>query len=183
MKTLWEFLATFWKNIRPWTIIQPWELALRVRFGKTIRPLNPGTHFKLPMFDAIYVQSVRRRVINLDTQTVQTADGRTVIAGGCIAYEIVDIAALYSTLHHPEDALQRDAMIALAREIRERQADDCKAQSIEDATLKRLEFARYGVNLLELYLTDFAFGRTYRLINAPRYNTHGDTLKTSEANG
>ena len=179
MKTLWEFLATFWRNIRPWTIVNPWEQAIRVRFGKTQRLLKPGIHFKLPMFDSVYVQSIRRRVASLDTQTVQTADGRMVIAGGCIAYEIGDISALYSTLHHPEDSLIRDAMIALAREIRARDSRNCIAHAIEQAALGRLQFAQYGVNLLELYLTDFAFARTYRLINAPRYGTQGDALNTS----
>ena len=180
MKTLWDFLATFWKSIHPWVIINPWEQAIRVRFGKHSRRIEPGIHWKLPMFDSFFVQSIRRRVSSLDTQTAQSKDGYMVIAGGCLAYEITDINTLYQTLHHPEDTLIRDAMIAIAREIRARDQGDCSADAIERGAIGRLDFNRYGVQLLELYLTDFAFARTYRLINAPRYSNSGDTLSTSQ---
>jgi hypothetical protein len=179
VKTLWEFLAQFWRQLRPWVIVNPWERAIRVRLGRWRLLLGPGLHLKLPIADAIFSQSVRRRICSLRTQTLTTDDGKTATLGACLGYEITNLDRLYDTLHHAEDTLENLALAAFAREVRGRRADACDAAAIEAAVQARLDFARFGVGAVEVYLTDFAFVRTYRLISDPRYSGAGEKLETT----
>ena len=180
MKSFFDFLAQFWRQLRPWTVINPWEQALRVRLGRHVRRLPPGVHLKVPLIDTIYAQSVRRRIVALQVQTITTTDGKAVSFAASLGYEIGDLAKLYETLHHAEDTIIRLGMAALAHVVRTRAADDCDQESIERAAVTRLDLVRFGIQGVELYLTAFAVVRTYRLISDPTYDTGGDQLSTTQ---
>lgn len=179
MKTLWEFLSQFWKQLRPWVIVNPWERAIRVRLGRWRVLLGPGLHLKVPIADAVFSQSVRRRICTMRTQTLTTDDGKTAMLGACLGYEIIDLDRLYDTLHHAEDTLENLALAAFANEVRSRTSGECAAEVIEQAVQARLDFERFGVGAVEVHLTDFAFVRTYRLISDPRYSGAGEKLETT----
>jgi hypothetical protein len=182
VKTLWEFIQQFWKSLRPWTVVNPWEQAVRVRFGRWRRRLGPGVHFKLPAFDTVFTQSVRRRVSQLHLQTLATRDGRTVVVAGAIAYEIADIDRLYDTLHHAEDSLMILGMAALAREIRRLNLSECDPAKIEEHVAAELDFGRFGIGDAEVYLTSFAATKTYRLLTEnSSYGIRGEALDTCAA--
>ncbi len=182
MKTLWEFLSQFWRQLRPWTIVNPWQQALRIRLGKHVTRLGPGIHWKLAFMDSIFAQSVRRRVVALNTQTITTKDWKTVTLSASMAYEIQDLELLYRRVHHAEDTLVRLAMAALAGVVRARASLECDQSAIETVTIEALtpQLAPLGIGGLALYLTGFAFVKTYRLISDPAYGTTGDQLSTSQ---
>lgn len=180
MKSLWEFLAQFWRQLRPWTIVNPWQQALRVRLGKQVTHLGPGIHWKLPFVHTIFAQSVRRRVVALQTQTITTKDWKTATLSASMAYEIHDLERLYQTLHHAEDTLVRLGMAALAGVVRSLRSEDCDQASIEAAAAGTVNLERYGIGDVEIYLTGFAFVRTYRLINDVAYGIQGDALSTTQ---
>jgi hypothetical protein len=50
-----------------WVIVQPWEQCLRVRMGKHVRMLPSGFHWRLPLIDTVFKQSVRMRTAMLPT--------------------------------------------------------------------------------------------------------------------
>ena len=180
MKSLWEFLSQFWQHLRPWTIVNPWQQALRVRLGKRVTRLGPGIHWKLPFVHSIFAQSVRRRIVALNTQTITTKDWKTATLSASMAYEIVDLELLYRKIHHAEDTLVRLGMAALAGVVRDRISSDCDQAAIERAATGILDpqFAPFGIGGIAVYLTGFAFVKTYRLISDPAYGIMGDQLST-----
>ncbi len=59
MNSVFEFIRRFAEVFIWWTVIQPWEGAIRVRFGRWVRTLTPGLHLRIPYADSVYRQTNR----------------------------------------------------------------------------------------------------------------------------
>jgi len=160
-------------------IVSPWEQGIRVRLGKTIKRLDPGTHFRVPIIDEVFIQSVRLRVTNCPTQTVQTADKKLLSVGATIAYAIADIEKLYQTLHHAEDTIINMVMVAIASEATAHHSDELTPELLALGASKAIQFGRYGLkSSAEIRITDYAMAKTYRLIMDQRDLGYGAALDT-----
>lgn len=173
-----EFLEYILNIIKIWVIIQPWESGLIVRNGKTIKKRNGGIYFKLPYFDSVYIQETRLRIVSLATQTITSADGKTVTLSGAIGYSINDIQKLYETLFHPETTIQNIAMANVSEFINSRKYNEISTKKIEDNALTELKLLNYGIDFSYFKLTNFAKVKTYRLIQDRNWISEG--LKMDE---
>jgi len=102
MNYLNDILQNIGKIFQWWVIISPWEKGIRTRFGKNVKVLEPGIHFKAPVFDCVFIQTIRSRNISLTIKTLSTMDAITISIGAVVSYSIKDIFKLYNTIHHPE---------------------------------------------------------------------------------
>lgn len=164
MNWLQSVLNNFTALFRWYFMVAPWEQCIRVRLGKHTKVYGPGCHFKVPFIDLLFKQGIRSRVICLPALTLTTADGKTVTCSGNLQFKVVDILQLYNSVHMPDEVLQTHTSGLLSRYITENNA---ARLSVEDAcTYVRgnLELGKYGLQADEFMLTDFAFVRTYRLI-------------------
>ena len=48
-----DFLIQFGKDLLPFVIVEQWNGAVHLRFGKFVSVRYPGIHLKLPFFDSI----------------------------------------------------------------------------------------------------------------------------------
>lgn len=177
MNSLWELLRRFGELFVWWTVVQPWEGAIRVRFGKRVRTLAPGVHLRIPYADSVYRQTVRLRLCMMGIQTLSTSDGKTITLAASLGYRIADVWKLYNTLHHAEATIQNLAMGEIARFVQGRTLAECGPAAIEKAVSSALSLDQYGISADGIRLLDFAVVKTYRLINEQRYGT-GDLLDT-----
>lgn len=178
MTNFWQFLTQLRRALECWVVVQPWEQALRVRLGQRVTRLGPGLHLKVPVVDAIYRQSVRVRWCDLPVQTISTADGKTVTLSVVLGYQIADIERLYQTLHHAEATLRNLTLSAVAEAVHALPSSECTPHAIEDRVVRALDFERFGVADARISVTDFAFVRTFRLIQDTHWGSAGDVLNT-----
>lgn len=178
MNTILQLIRQFFGAFRWWIIVQPWEQAVRTRLGKYVRLLGPGIHLRLPIIDACFVQSTRRRMLHLATQTVATKDGKTVTLGGAVAYEITDVRKLYETLHDAAGTIENLCLCAIAEIVVKHDAMECRPIYIGEEATKLVNFSAYGLGSASVCVTDFAFVKTFRLINDQRWS-RGGSLDTS----
>lgn len=164
-----------------WFVVQPWELSIRVRYGKNIEKFGPGIHIKVPFFDRVYVQNVRTRNSILQPQTVTTTDGKTITLCGTLRYRIEDVLKLHMSLHQPEDTICQEVEAIITQYIIINKLEDCTAFNISEHVADNVDLTRYGLSDIKFFITDFAVVRTYRLINGDmrRYLTNGHQLQTS----
>ena len=160
-----------------WVVISPWDEAVRVRLGKHLKVLQGGLHLRIPFIDIIYRQSIRLRILHLNTQTTITKDGKALTIGGTVGYSIVDILRLYQTLHNAQDTLMNLASATIAQCIHERDAVELSPRVIGDMASQQLNFEQYGLASAGVKITDFAIVKSYRLIQDQRssYTTGIDT--------
>ena len=178
-----EFIAALRQillSVRLWFTVAPWEQALRVRLGRHVKLLGAGVHFRIPLVDLIYLQSVRKRLCSLPRQTVFTLDQRTIALVASVGYEIADIEKLYRTLHHPEDTIANLTQAAIVNYVSTRVFTDCAPKILQDEISKRLDLAEYGLASVELFVMEFAVVRAYRLLNESTNYGWGARLDTNE---
>lgn len=178
MNAILDTLSRLFGHIVFWVVVAPWEQAIRIRAGKHVRRLGPGLHLRIPILDDVFKQSVRLRSAMMMTQTLQTARG-TLVISGALGYAIADIEKLFRTLHHADDTLTQIAATRLAAYVLK--AEQCTPDEISESVSRDLatEFALYGVADVSVRVSDFAYVRTYRLMNEGRW-THTHSPLTTE---
>ena len=98
---------------------------------------------------------------------------------GSNAYCNNDIEVLYRTLHHPEDVIRGMALSAIAAWISDHPIDECQPAHLT-AIAPMLSLERFGLGQVELFISDFCFAKTYRLIGDYGNYQNGTTLSTDE---
>lgn len=86
------------------------ERAVKFRWGKAVE-VGPGLHWWWPVTTEMDIVPVVRQVLSLSEQTIQTSEGKTVVADAIIVYSITD---LYTFLVENHDADANVAELAAA---------------------------------------------------------------------
>jgi hypothetical protein len=183
VNTLISLVQQFFRLFVWWVMVAPWEQAIRVRAGKWVTLLGPGPHWKIPVLDKAYVQSIRRRMVNLNMQTLTTTDGKTVTVSGALGYRITDLLKLYQTLHHAEETLRTLALGEIANFVQSHAISDVTPIAILKAVPSALRLDRFGLGDGEIRITSFAVIRAHRLIMDQMWGGDSDRLNTSQAIG
>jgi len=156
-----------------WVVIVPWQQGVRVRGGKQVRILRAGMHFRFPLYDQIYVQDTRLRVLQLPPQTVSTKDGRCLTIVACIGYAIEDIHKVFETLFQPESTLCNMVQGDIAEYICRHTLAENTPLLIELEIFERLKKHEYGISFEYMKITGYAEVRTYRLIQDQHWTPNG----------
>lgn len=161
-----DLLTHLTKIFQWWVMINPWEQAIRVRFGKITKLLNTGIHFKIPFFDSVYVQTTRLRVVNLPLQTLSTNDEKTITITLAMGYSIENIEVLFQTLYHPESTMANICTGEIAEYVSTHDLSECRPAILEACVLNKIKsLPDYGLKIEYFKVVGFANVKTYRLIN------------------
>jgi hypothetical protein len=180
MEILRELYRNFSQMFVWWVVVAPWEQVVRVRLGKHLKVMYQGVHFKIPLIDDIYRQTIRKRVIVTKPQTIATKDQKVITLSGQITYQIGDLKLLYLTLHHAESVIEAESRSAISEFIIERSAIDVSPGALQQYVRQQLALEKYGIVDAEFYLNNFAIARTHRLITGEIHDwQEGDNLSTS----
>ncbi len=156
-----EYLLKFFQW---WVVIQPWELAIRTRFGKRLKVLQPGTHFRIPFFDTIYIQTIRLRVVSMSPQTITSLDGKTITAVCAVGYSISNIELLYNSLFQPEVTIANLVQGEISEYVSKNELLECNPKKIEAIVFEKLSSSNYGIKFEYIKLVGYAVVKTFRLI-------------------
>jgi hypothetical protein len=149
-----------------WFIVEPWEQAVRVRFGKHVRLFAAGAHIRIPFFDNIYVQNTRRRLLSVGSQTLTTSDRKVLTVHSTIGYVITDILKLQRGLHDADGTIMQHISALLARDIAGHRLKDCGPTAVAARVKADLNLCAYGLDVVEFALTSYvADVRTLRILN------------------
>lgn len=159
-----DWITNLFRQVKCWTIVLPWERAVRIRLGKHVRILEPGFHVRIPIIDEVRVYNNRLRICSFPCITVTTRDGKTVTAAGLVGFRIVDPLASLMTLREPETTCSALAMSAVAKFILASRFETLKASEVECVAVAAITSAAPGIIFDFVRLTDFASVRTYRLL-------------------
>lgn len=154
-------------------VIDPWEKAVRVRFGKNQKTLDSGVHFKLPVFDSVYKQTIRLRILSLPLQTLSSLDEKTVTIKTAVGYSIVDIQKLYNTLHEPETTVNNIVLAEVSNFISQMKSTEYSSDRLEKNVLSKLELTKYGLKFEYVKVQEYAIVKTYRLLQDKHWHHEG----------
>ena len=181
MEWLQGIIDRFAQAFKWFYILQPWEQALRVRFGKWITKHNGGLHFRIPYIDYIFKQNTRLRLSEIPSMTVTTTDGKTITLSGALQYRVHNVEPLYTKLHMAENTIARQTQGIISRFIALNDLEDCGPYTIIEVVEENVNLERYGLAEVEFILKDYAVVRTYRLITGDVDSWNDHALLTDEA--
>ena len=156
-----------------WFLVEPWEQAIRVRCGKHVRLFEKGVYWKIPFFDMVYKQNVRRRVSGIPVQTLTAKDGKSLTIYGSIGYKIADVLKLHMALHDAEQSVQQEILGLVSRYVCEHEIVNCTPRQITEFVNCNLDLQKYGLADVEFFLQGYVSNvRTYRVLQDMIYS-HG----------
>lgn len=138
-----------------WFIVEPWEQAVRVRFGKHVRLFGAGAHIQIPFFDSIYKQNTRRRLCSMGSQALTTQDQQVLTVHSTIGYVIVDVLKLQQGLHDADGTIVQHVTARIAEDIASHKLTECGPAAIAMRVRQKLDLSPYGLNVVEFALTSY----------------------------
>lgn len=171
MHWLANIINAFSKPLKWWVVIAPWEKGLRVRFGKTVKELNPGPHFRIPFLDRIYVQPSRLRYAAYSGHTISSKDEKVFSIGIAVRYRIENLKQLYLTIADPEATIYLAAISAISDYICSSHSDQVTPKSISEIADNAVKEVGKGMEDLKVSVVNFSKVKCYRFITGDGWIT------------
>lgn len=163
-------ILNFFGQFKLLVMILPWERAARIRLGSCVKLWDPGWHIKLPFVDEIVLLNTRLRVSDALSQTLTTADGHPLTVGMTVGFRITDPLAALMRMHHPETTISALAASATSGIVSTSVKNALSVAALESHVRSVLvRETPYEVDFVRV--KNYAFVRTYRLLNDPGYST------------
>ena len=158
-----DLLVRFSMDILPFVIVEQWNGAVQLRFGKFIKVLYPGIHFKIPFFDSIIECPVITQSVNLPSQTLTTLDDESIVLKSIIRYKVSNIRTYLLGVMHANDVLI-DTTQGMIRDVVELTTWDDLVDVNETITNKVKEYVvRWGIEVEAVTITDLGIVKSFRI--------------------
>jgi len=152
-----------------WSILDTTEGAIKYVGGKHVVVCGAGIHFWWPARTTFVSYPTARQTDKLETQTMESKDGKTFIADAMITYRVIDIAALVPTTHSPTAAVRDMAMAAVHdvlcdfewAELQQAQRKGTVKTALRNEAQKQLK--DYGIDVLKVQLNTLARCRVLKI--------------------
>lgn len=160
-----DFIIEVWEDLLPFVVIPVYDKGVRLRFGLHRDTLEPGFHFKIPFADNVLTQMVVTATMETE-QTLTTKDGKEAIVKSVIKYDIEDVATLLLKVNDARDAVSDMTRGIIRKEIVKANWAECNSEEIEKSILTkaRREAKKWGINIIDLTITDLSQSKTVRLL-------------------
>jgi regulator of protease activity HflC (stomatin/prohibitin superfamily) len=169
-----EWIGRFFPRL---AIIRITYKGVKFVHGKKLVIVEPGLTIYWPLVtDYLEYPSVRQGEA-LREQTLITTDDRSIVVGGMLIHEVVDMAKLVGETYSPQETVKDLALTSVhdvcckmsLEELKEGQRRGTLDTKLKNEAQKALD--PYGVRVVKLMLTDLSPCKVLRLVNT---NAKGD---------
>jgi len=158
-----DLLVRFGMDMLPFVIVEQWNGSVQLRFGKFIKVLYPGIHFKIPFFDSVIETPVITQSVNLPSQTLTTLDEQSIVLKSIIRYKVSNIQTYLLSVMHANDVLI-DTTQGIIRDVVERTTWDDLVDVNETITNEVKEYVvRWGIEVEAVTITDLGIVKSFRI--------------------
>lgn len=152
-----------------WVILDTTEGAIKYVGGKRAVRCGPGIHFFWPARTTFFPYPTARQTDRLETQTMESKDGRTFLVSGTLTYEVEDLMKLLPCTHNAVTLTQEIAMCAVHDVCCGLDWDVLQAEQRKDTLKTKLknaaqkELGEYGIKVIRLKLNTLARCRVLKV--------------------
>ena len=166
-----DLLVRFGMDMLPFVIVEQWNGAVQLRYGKFIKVLYPGIHFKIPFFDSVIECPVITQSVNLPSQTLTTFDEQSIVLKSIIRYKVSNIQTYLLSVMHANDVLI-DTTQGMIRDVVELTTWDDLVNVNETITNKVKEYVvRWGIEVEAVTITDLGIVKSFRIFGDEAHKT------------
>ena len=166
-----DLIVRFGMDMLPFVIVEQWNGSVQLRFGKFIKVLYPGIHFKIPFFDSVIETPVITQSVNLPSQTLTTLDDESIVLKSIIRYKVSNIQTYLLSVMHANDVLI-DTTQGMIRDVVELTTWDDLVDVNETITNKVKEYVvRWGIEVEAVTITDLGIVKSFRIFGDEGHKT------------
>lgn len=167
LEKLIEWILNLLTESLPGYIVKEYEEAIVLRWGKFLKHVGKGYHWKIPHVDEVFIQHTVLTTINLPSQSLVTKDGINVVVKAVVKYRISDVKAFQLEVYDSVDAISDVAQGIVKDIIMTSTWEQCRDLEIDNTITKKVrsELKKLGVQIEKVTLTDIGPMKTLRLIN------------------
>lgn len=136
--------------------------------GKHVREIKPGLFWWWPLWTKCILYPVVRQSLNLPSQSLTTQDSLSVTISGVVIYRVMDVVAALTRQWDLNETIRDLSMVAIREVVGSRPFDSInqKRREIDWELKEKLQdsLAAYGVEVLQIALTDFAKAKVISLV-------------------
>jgi len=161
-----DLLMSFGEHLSPIGIINDYEEAVLLRWGKFKKVLKSGRYFKYPLIDKVIENHITVTTLSLPAQSLYTQDKQNIVVKGVIKYKVSDIKIFIIEVFDATDALADMTQAIIKEVIINSTLDQCLGNEIDNTITKktRIEAKKWGIEVKQVTLTDIAPIKSFRLI-------------------
>lgn len=162
-----DVITGFGEALLPCVIVEAYQQAVVLRFGKFSRVLDPGIHLMIPFVEKVIKDNVVLRTTDLSPQSLATKDDKTVTIRLIATWRITDIKKAVLEVEGLDDVL-KDTFYASAGEYIQKHtfaeiSQQGFATKLKAACQRRAE--DYGVTISRLAFGELSECLAIRQIN------------------
>lgn len=163
---IFEWLGKFVPRL---LIVRSTHAGVKFVHGSRAVELKPGLHFYWPVVTEVEVLPVARQTHNLVTQVLMTKDGKSIVIGAVVIYEINSIVDALSNNWDVSDTISDVTQMAVvnvvnAWDFAELQKELGGKVENELSIETRKQLKPFGVKVIRCGVSDFSLCRTHRVI-------------------
>lgn len=176
LEALKELILYIWEELKPFVIVNSFEEGVILRLGKFNRICKQGLHFKYPFIDELFKHHVIITTLNLPSQSLVTLDKKSIVIKGMVKFRISDIKTFMLEIYDKQDAISDISQGVIKNVIMSKTWEECADIEIDNTITKKVrsEIKKYGIDIIQVTLTDIAEMRSIRLINDSSFNKKDD---------
>jgi regulator of protease activity HflC (stomatin/prohibitin superfamily) len=161
-----DWLKDVWDQITPYYEVKEWEKGIVLRFGRYLKDVKAGAHFRIPIFDSIYTEEVNERTSRLPFQSLMTKDGKTVSLSVVVRWKIHNVRSFICKVAEGEESFEDITLGAMSDFIQGSTLSDFKDVSIADQIQEQVKDStpQWGVTIISVRIVDFTTARPLRLL-------------------
>lgn len=171
-----DLLITWMKLFFFTFVLHNYERGIVLRFGKFVKEVGPGIHFKWPFdVDEVFWGSVTPNVTHLDPQSLTTKDDVTVVVSVMVTFQIEDIRKVFLDFHSAGAVIQDATYGVVSDFVMKRtwpelrnagEVEEVKEIDIENEVTKRARrrAKKFGVDIIRVQFQDLTKSRSMRLM-------------------
>lgn len=150
-------------------ILDTTEGAIKYKHGDRPVFCGPGLHWWWPWSSTFVRHPMARQTDRLETQTMETTDGKTFLVSATITYLVVDLLAFVTALHSPLTTVVDTAALAVHDVCCDFTWADLQAEQRRGTIKTKLrneaqkQLVGYGLQVLKLQLNSLARCRVLKM--------------------
>lgn len=174
-----EWLGNFVRDLWPFREVAPWDRGVYVVCNRWIFDVGPGVYFVVPWFVEISSACVVPTFFWSPLMTITLMDGRALSFSVSAEVCVVDARAAVLRVSDYRESVTEAVSSVVSEELSETDPEALSTLRGRRAVLRRVAkaaneaVARFGVEVRGLRFANFAFVRTYRLLNESATVVHG----------
>lgn len=166
---IFEFLASFFDYVKFYWIVEQYNRGILLRFGKFIKVLEPGYHWKWPFVDYVLEHTIVPTTMRLHHQSLHTKDDKAIVVQAVIKYQVSDVETLTMKVYDPVDAIGDMTQSIIKNILMERTWEEVLNPDLDNMITKkaRVEARKWGIEIIQVTLVDIAKAPSFRMIQTP----------------